>query len=162
MNSAKHSSRQRETFVLKWSRTCRSLSRHRILSTSRTPLVYFSMYVSPSSVSSLSPRAAIKARVSRSSGSSDACSWRQQVCDQCIQKEETVWSLYLWYVGHDLIRHSTGVQNVLQRHPSLQALSETLGDISHVFTLNKIIHYQTSAHQVCMYLIQNTAKAVIL
>lgn len=33
---------------------------------------------------------------------------------------------HLWYVGNDLIGHTTGVEGVLQRHPSLQALSETL------------------------------------
>lgn len=65
--------------------TCLSLSRHRMFSTSRTPLVYFSMYVSPSKVSSLSPRAAIKASVSRSSGSSDACPHTQNRW-VCIQK----------------------------------------------------------------------------
>ena len=39
-----------------------------------SPHVYFSMYVSPSLVSSLSPRAAMSIKVSLSSGSSEACS----------------------------------------------------------------------------------------
>lgn len=33
---------------------------------------------------------------------------------------------YLWYVGDDLIGHAAAVQRVLQGHPSLETLSETL------------------------------------
>lgn len=37
---------------------------------------------------------------------------------------------YLWYVGNDLIGHTTGVEGVFQRHPSLETLSETLEESS--------------------------------
>lgn len=33
---------------------------------------------------------------------------------------------HLWYVGDDLVGHAAGVQRVLQGHPSLETLSETL------------------------------------
>ena len=53
---------------------CRSLSRVRMVSTAETPLVYFSMKVSPSPVSSSSwPEAAMAANDSLSSNSSLAC-----------------------------------------------------------------------------------------
>lgn len=51
---------------------CRSRSRLRMFSTCSTPRVYFSMYVSPSEVPSLSLLAASRASVSRSSISSVA------------------------------------------------------------------------------------------
>lgn len=52
--------------------TCRSRSSARMLSTADTPLMYFSMYVSPSAVPCSFCDAAICARLSRSSKSSDA------------------------------------------------------------------------------------------
>lgn len=34
--------------------------------------------------------------------------------------------MHLWYVGNDLISHTTGIKSVLQGHSSLEALGETL------------------------------------
>ena len=67
--------------------TCRSLSSVSILSTADTPLMYFSIYVSPSTVFWSFWEAAIWARLSRSSRSSDACY-------NCVQRTLLVYNVF--------------------------------------------------------------------
>lgn len=86
----------------------------------------------------------MRAKVSLSSGSSEAWEEKRRNLQRAVgNKHQTGYlshvlkaaivrhrgsmsKLYLWYVGNNLISHTTGIKRVLEGHSSLETLSETL------------------------------------